>query len=341
MIKTKENRISFREKAPQCSFIKVGTLLIFLFTSVWAFGQQLPVFSNYAVSDMYRNPSSSLQSPFNDVQLFYSNSAPGYQGAPISYFLGYTHLITKKGYQGPSYQLSEQYQNSSKQAISGYLMYDRYGEMNQLSAMASYAQAFKINEDMSFALGLALGIYNYRIDYSSLNIKQLQDQTFYRYVNSQNSFTFFDANFGFTGRYKNYKLQFSWNQLMSDQALLTKTELNADFYSTTFASMSAMYSLSRDLDLVPELIFYNTGPLPSWIGLKGHFIYDKKYLGGLIYNVNRNVGLELGMIYDAFVFQYSFLVNTNTYNVIGFTNHNLGIRYSLNPNKNTNFKDYF
>ena len=317
-------------------------LLVMLFCmSDMLQGQQLPVFSSYSISDIYRNPSASLNSPFKDVQLLYNNTAPGFKNAPVSYFLGYMHPFRQSSYQGPSYSLTNQYTNEVKQAMSAYLMYDEYGEMKQLSAMIAYAQNFKINDDFGIAFGLSLGIFNYRIDYSNLTIKENQDQTYFRYINQRNSFLFFDANFGLTARYKNYKLEASMNQLTQDKALLSAQDLSADFNSTMFVALSSRYSLSKDITLVPELNFYRTGNLPYWLGSKAHFIYQDKYMAGAIFNLNRNVGLELGMIYDAFVIQYSFLINTNAYNVIGLSNHNLGIRYSLNPRKNTRFSDYY
>lgn len=303
--------------------------------------QQLPVFSTFSLVDPYRNPAAILIPKHDDIQLLYSNSAPGFTDAPVSYYLGYMHPFKTESYQGPSFSLNNRNTNNIKNAIGGYLAFDQYGEIKQLSAMVGYAQNFLITDKFSVALGLSAGIYNYQIDFSGLIIKNQLDNTYARFINQSNNFTYLDANFGLISRFSNYKFEVSFNQFATNKAILSSSEIEAELISTEFFSFSKMQKLSNNLNYIPEISYYHLEPIPSWISMKNTFIYDGVWLGGLTYNHKRNVGFELGMIYQDIIIQYSFLINTNTFNVIGFTNHNLGFRYSINSSRNSNFEDYF
>ncbi len=329
-----------------CKYGKSGAknlmFLSFLMVS-WAniLGQQLPVFSNFSSGDYYRNPAALLIPKFDDFQIFYSNSATGFEDAPVTYMVGYSHLFKTNSYTGPSYSLTNQYVATAKNAIGGYLIYDRYGFMEQIAAQANYAQSFKIDRYSVMIMGLSMGIFNYNIDFSKLTVKDKSDQTYTQYLNQRENFTFFDANFGLIYRYKNYKAELSLKQFLRDNAILSNQEFYGDLYSTVFGAASAKFKLSNDFDYYPELFYTRTGNLPYWIGTKQHFVYNDRWLGGVMYNHSRNAGIELGMIYQQFVIQYAFMLNVGQFNVLGMTNHGIVLRYSLNPRKDGRFEDYF
>jgi type IX secretion system PorP/SprF family membrane protein len=304
-------------------------------------GQQLPVFSSFSLTDAYQNPSTLVIPKTDDIQLFYSNSSPGFSDAPHSYLIGYAHPFKNNTFLGPSYSDSKNNYNKASNAIGGYLLYDKYGEMQQLSAMVGYAQSFAISDNLLVSLGMSAGIYNFKIDYSDLIIKNQSDNTYSRYINQQSNFTFFDANFGLIARYRNFKLEASINQFLRDRALISAQDLQSEIYETSYFGFSTQQKLSKSTNLISKLYFQKTGALPSWIGLNNSFIFNERWLGGLIYNHKRNVGVELGMIFQSYIIQYSFLLNTNSYNIIGYTNHNLGFRYSFSAKNKIRFEDYF
>jgi len=148
-----------------CKYGKSGAknlmFLSFLMVS-WAniLGQQLPVFSNFS----YRSTTTGILRLClfqNSMISKYSTpiQLPVFEDAPVTYMVGYSHLFKTNSYTGPSYSLTNQYVATAKNAIGGYLIYDRYGFMEQIAAQANYAQSFKIDRYSVMIMGLSMGSF--------------------------------------------------------------------------------------------------------------------------------------------------------------------------------------
>jgi type IX secretion system PorP/SprF family membrane protein len=240
----------------------------------------------------------------------------------------------------PSYQQSSANYNNTKSAVGGYMLYDSYGFINQFSGMVSYAQKFKLNLNSYLSFGLSTGVYSSKFDYSKLTIQQLQDQTYQNYLNNNKALIFWDANFGFLYSNRSYKVEGAIKQFLSNKAQLSESGVQSIVNPTYYLRASSLYTLSSDIDFAPSVLFYKVKTLPYQLLLNTDFVYQGKYLAGLIYNHNRSSGFRVGIIYDNLILNYAFNYNTSKYAVIGYTNHEIGLMYVLDRNRRVKMGDF-
>ncbi len=314
---------------------------IFVVQALFVSAQQLPVFVNNFMIRQYDNPANMIEASFKRVNLNYALSAGGFSDAPRSYFLSYIHpFMENKGGNLPSYQQSSVSTNNTKYALGGYLLYDSYGFINQLSAMISYSQKFKFNINSYFALGLSTGVYSSKFDYSKLTIQQQQDKTYQSYLNNNKALVFWDANFGFLYSYKAYKLEGAVKQFLTNRAQLSESGVQSTINPTYLLRASSLYSLSSDIDFVPSASFYKIRTLPYQLILNTDFVFQDKYLAGLIYQHQRSAGFRIGIIYRNLILNYAFNYNISKFAIIGYTNHELGLMYIIDRNQRVKLQDF-
>lgn len=308
------------------------------------FSQQMPIFTNTLFSQQYNNPASMVINPNKRFSLNSSLSATGYSDAPKSYTASYTHpfSINDENSHMPSYIVGgQQITERHNHALGGYMMYDSYGAVNQLSAMLSYAQSFTLDKYSYIAFGLSTGIYSYGVDYSKLTIKEKNDNTYSKFINSATNLIYWDANFGFLAKHKNYKFEFAIKQFLADKAKLSSESIDAEIQRSYYLSTSAMYNIATDIDIIPKVEFYKTMTLPYNLNVKLPFIYKDKWLASLNYQHSRSVGIGIGFIYNFIAINYSFQYNTSMYSNIGNTNNELGIIVLINNPRDLSFKSFF
>jgi type IX secretion system PorP/SprF family membrane protein len=319
-------------------------ILVFMLMIVnIAIAQQLPVFTNSLMSQQYNNPAYMVISSVKRMSINYSLAAAGFSDSPKSYILSYENPIVKANSQHlPSYIMGNGSASQGvKNAFGAYMMYDSYGAISQLSTMLSYAQRFKLSEDAFIAFGLSTGIYSYKIDYSKLTIKEQSDNTYAEFQNNNSNLLYWDANFGFLGKYKNYRLGFSIKQFLNNKAKLSNTDISADINPTYYSTISALYDFNSNVSIIPSIEFIKTNSLPYQLNVRAPFIINSKWLASVNYQHNRNIGVGIGFIYNFLLINYSFNYNTNQYSVIGNTNHELGILFLFNRNRQMSFIDFF
>jgi type IX secretion system PorP/SprF family membrane protein len=301
----------------------------------------MPVFVNNFMARQYDNPANMTETSYKRANLNYLLSAGGFSDAPRTYYLSYIHPFMENGGSSlPSYQQSSANYNNTKSAVGGYMLYDSYGFINQFSGMVSYAQKFKLNLNSYLSFGLSTGVYSSKFDYSKLTIQQLQDQTYQNYLNNNKALIFWDANFGFLYSNRSYKVEGAIKQFLSNKAQLSESGVQSIVNPTYYLRASSLYTLSSDIDFAPSVLFYKVKTLPYQLLLNTDFVYQGKYLAGLIYNHNRSSGFRVGIIYDNLILNYAFNYNTSKYAVIGYTNHEIGLMYVLDRNRRVKMGDF-
>lgn len=314
---------------------------IFVVQALYLSAQQLPVFVNNFMVRQYDNPANMIETSYKRVNLDYALSASGFSDAPRSYFLSYIHpFMENSGGNLPSYQQASVNYSNIKNAVGGYMLYDNYGFINQFSGMISYAQKFKFNMNSYISFGLSTGVYSSKFDYSKLTIQQQQDQTYQSYRNNNKALIFWDANFGFLYSNKAYKVEGAVKQFLSNKAQLSESGINSTINPTYFLKASSQYSISSDIDFAPSASFYKIKTLPYQLLLNSDFVFQDKYLAGLIYQHKRSAGFRVGIIYDNLILNYAFNYNTSKYAVIGYTNHEIGLMYVIDRNRRVRMKDF-
>lgn len=320
---------------------RVIFIWVFIVQAAYLSAQQLPVFANNFMARQYDNPANMIESSYKRASLDYFLSASGFSDAPRSYFFSYIHPFMENGASNlPSYQQSSSTSTNVKNALGGYMMYDNYGFINQFSGMISYAQKFKFSINSFISFGLSTGVYSSKFDYSKLTIQQLQDQTYQSYLNNNTSLIFWDANFGFLYTYKAYKVEGAVKQFLSNKAQLSESGMNSTINPTYFLRASSQYSISKDINFAPSVSFYKIKTLPYQLLLNTDFVYQEKYLAGLIYQHKRSAGFRVGLIYDNLILNYTFNYNISKYSVIGYTNHEIGLMYVIDRNQRVKMKDF-
>ena len=318
-------------------------LLAVLFVKI-GISQQMPIFTNTLFSQQYNNPATMIINSNKRFSLNSSLSATGYSDAPKSYTVSYVHpfALDNKNLHMPSFDFGRQLiPKRYNHAFGAYMMYDSYGSINQLSAMLSYSQSFTFDKYTYIAFGLSTGIYSYGVDYSKLTIKEKNDNTFAQFQNAASNLIYWDANFGFLAKHKNYKFEFAMKQFLADKAKLSNEDIDAEIKQSYYISTQAVYKIATDVHIAPRVEYYKTKSLPYNLNVKLPFIYRDRWLASLNYQHNRSVGFGIGFIYNFIIINYSFQYNTSMYSYIGNTNNELGVILLINRRKSITFNDIF
>jgi type IX secretion system PorP/SprF family membrane protein len=323
------------------SAVKLSFILAFGLSFNYTFAQQLPAFDNFSFTQQFQNPAAILNANYRQASTNIHLAALGYSDAPKTYYLDYIHPISFNVRSLASYQPRNlQSLENNNQAVGAYFLFDKYSYTNQLSTMISYAQKFKLEETSSISFGISAGIYSFRNDYSKLTIDNYNDEAYQANVNNEKRMSFLDINIGTLMRYKNYKLEASMRQILGDLAQFGKSEVNATVFPNYFVGASAKFAMNELITFIPSFSYTQFKSAPVIFHLATPVIIEKQWLASFHYQHNRNIGIEIGFIYRSLVASYSFHLNTNKYNVIGYTNHEIGIRYLFTPSP-LDYSDFF
>ena len=132
--------------------------ILFVFISVGCYGQQLPQFTQFYLSEFITNPGYTGSQSYWTGQSNNRYQWVGIDDAPRTYVLSLN---------GPL--------NSKKIGLGGYLFTDIVGPTRRTGFNASYAYHLQINDDIRLGMGVTAGILQFMIDGSKITTDQPDD----------------------------------------------------------------------------------------------------------------------------------------------------------------------
>ncbi|KPK87527.1 MAG: hypothetical protein AMS27_02190 [Bacteroides sp. SM23_62_1] len=284
----------------------------FVLLPYMARAQQSPMYTQYMFNKFLYNPAVAGIDPFFQIRSNHRFQWVGISDPPI------TNSIS---YYGPHGNLPMGY--------GGYIYYDVTGPTTKAGATGAYAYNVGITGDIRLSMGVSVGIMQYRVDGTQINLKDPSDQALEEAIYSS---IVPDANFGVFMYTENYWAGFSTSQLINTKVKLyeQKTGLNklkAHFYLTG----GYLFVINNDFKIEPSLILKGTAPVQIQLDLNTRVIYQDMVWLGLSVRTRDALSLLIGYAYDNKIhigYSYDFTItdlrkyNSGTHEIM------IGYRFS-------------
>lgn len=290
---------------------------LYILTLVVSLNASLIAQSGLKLTDYYHNPVQ-----FNPayvgvtdgyyVKGFYTTQWLGIEGAPVTQTLDVQGLM-----------------DNERHAVGISILNDNFGAVQNFNFEANYALHLNLSETLKLALGLKVGLNNFAINYSLLDI---YDETDLVYANGNLSETKPIIGAGFYLYEKNWFLGFGVPNIVQHR-------LKDDFQRFIYDKVPHFYSvlgynimLNRDWQLRNQAIFQSAKGAPLGMLFTSKLIYANTFGIGLNFQPKAAFGAITSYAFkNGFSVSYGYDVATSTFSNYNKGNHSLGLSFTLVP----------
>ncbi len=293
--------------------IKVLTCLIISLTGAQALiAQQLPLFSEYMFNTLEINPAYAGHREALSVTTMFRKQYTGFKTAPQSAFFAADMPISGK-----------------RVGVGIKLLDDRDEITKTLGAQGVYSFKIPTGDNSSISLGLQGGVYNFRTDYTKVDVIDPNDPSFSQNVNSLKinfgTGVFFSTETFFAGLSSPNLIRNNFNKEYNTGAFSELKQQMHIYFNTGY-----VFALSDDLHIKPSVLVRGVAGSPISYDINTNFwISDVIGLGVSYRNKTAMVGmidlkvipeLRLGYAYDHVI---------SKYNIISKGSHEVILRYEF------------
>ena len=222
--------------------------------------------------------------------------------------------------------------NEDKAGLAIQLLDDRLGVERTTGAQLNYAYRIKVSEKGILAMGLRVGLLNYRANYSEVNTLAPNDPAFYQNVSG-----FLPAaGAGF------YYMTDQFYAGVSVPSLL-QTKLNAQQQADVaskvnnlhfFATMGGVFKISDDLKLKPSVLMKTVSGAPIEFDFNSNLWLQDKIAFGLSYRTgDAIVGMVEWQLNDQLRFGYDYDYTISKLNPYNQGTHEIMLRYEFGSSR--------
>lgn len=305
-----------------------GTVLICLVLSLTGTqklaGQQLPLFSEYMFNTMEINPAYAGFRDALSVTTMFRKQYTGFKTAPQSTFFSADMPISGK-----------------RVGVGLKLLDDRDEITKTLGAQGVYSFKIPTGPNSNISLGLQGGVYNFRTDYTKVDVIDPNDPSFSQNVNSLKlnfgTGVFFNTETFYVGLSSPNLIRNNFSKENNTGAFSELKQQMHIYFNTGY-----VFAISDDLHIKPSVLFRGVAGSPISYDINTNFwISDMLGLGVSYRNKTAMVGmidlklipeLHLGYAYDHVI---------SKYNIISKGSHEVILRYELSFNRTALSPRYF
>lgn len=286
--------------------------------------QQLPLFSEYMFNTLEINPAYAGYRDALSVTTMFRKQYTGFKTAPQSAFFSADMPIPGK-----------------RVGIGLKLLDDRDAITKTLGAQAVYSFKIPTGDYSNISLGLQGGVYNFRTDFTKVDVIDPNDPSFSQNVNSLN------LNFG-TGVFFNSEKFY----VGLSSPNLIRNNFNREFNTGAFSQLKQemhiylnsgyVFTLSDDLHIKPSFLVRGLIGSPLSYDINTNFwIADVLGLGVSYRNKSAIVGiLDLKLIPELHL-GYAYDHSISEFNLISKGSHEVILRYEFSFNRMALSPRYF
>jgi len=210
------------------------------------------------------------------------------------------------------------------------LTYDVSGPVSMGTVHGSYAYHYSINEDMKISAGLNLGIMQYKIDYSRIDM-EFDDPT----MNAKENYYLPDATLGFYLYSSTYHVGLVVTHLLNNKIRIGddptgESQLKSHFYLTG----GYKYYINREWAIEPSLVLKKVWPAPFQLDINTRVWYRNMLWAGLSYRTQEALSILMGYTWERkFYIGYSYDMVLNPLGAHNLGSHELMLGYRFNDIK--------
>lgn len=310
---------------------RFGFLLLLLGAINESYAQQDAMYTQYMFNGLAINPAyAGTRNVLSATGLFRRQWAgKKIEGAPITETFTIDAPLPKK-----------------KTGLGLNVMNDKIGVTNALSFDLVYAYRIKINRYKTLSLGLQAGIWQYRANFTDVNLSRdvnmQQDQAF------QNNINRWDPNFGFGAYYytKIFYAGLSLPHLMNNKRISKQDDANSAYgflsdsekarqFRHAFFTMGYLIKFpKKHIKLKPSLLVKYVYGAPVELDLNANLWFYEKFAVGLSYRTADAVAILLeAQVNKQWRFGYSYDYSYTKLRQYNTGSHELMVRYEFSFSK--------
>lgn len=213
----------------------------------------------------------------------------------------------------------------------GTINYDVAGPVSMGTIHGSYAYHYNINENMKISAGLNLGIMQYKIDYTKIDMPTEGDPT----MNAKENYYLPDANVGFYFWSSTYNVGLVFTHVMNNKIKIGddpsgESRLKTHFYLTG----GYKYYINREWAVEPSMVLKKVWPAPFQLDFNARVWYRSMMWGGLSYRSQEAISILLGYTWERKIYiGYAYDLVLNPLGAHNFGSHEIMLGYRFNDIK--------
>ena len=297
--------------------IKIGGLLsmLFLLSFSKVIAQTEPMYSQYMFNMLNVNPAYAGSRSVPSLTSLFRKQWMGIRGAP----------------QTSSISL-DMPMNNDKIGIGIQLLDDRLGVERTTGAQLNYAYRAPVSNNGILAMGIRVGLLNYRANYSQLFTIRPNDPAYYQNVNgflpAAGAGIYYMTDKFYVGASVPSLLQ---TKLNSDQQAEVKSKVSNLHF---FATMGTVLKISDDLNLKPSVLMKSVSGAPIQFDFNSNLWLQDRIAIGFSYRTGDAImGMLEYQLNEKLRFGYSYDYTISKLNPYNLGTHEAMIRYEFSKDK--------
>jgi type IX secretion system PorP/SprF family membrane protein len=288
-----------------------------------AYPNMNPLYTQFMTNPYLINPALAGTYPYYQVMLNSRLQWVGFNNAPL------TNVISMYG---PTV--------NQPMGLGGYIMQDVADAISTTTLNLSYAYNYGITEDLKISMGLGLGVKQYKIDGTKLNINDNNDQAFTEGVIYKNIKP--DATLGLYLYSATYHGGIAVTNLFGntlnfeDDTIKGLNRLKQHYY----IHGGYKYLVNRELSIEPTIIFRKVTAIPLQMDLNVRVWYGKrqwdktKIWGGISFRTGDAINILVGVTLKRKIeIGYSYDIGINKLRSYHSGSHEIMIGFKFNDIK--------
>lgn len=290
-------------------------IFISIFFLLWlgnAYGQQVPLYSQYMLNGFLLNPAVAGSEGYTAVNLTAREQWIGMKNGPGTYALSFQTRILKKSYISRSSSVRKRQRRGSRSGnvgVGGYLFNDRNGAVERIGFKGTYAYHLNFAQSQ-LSFGLSLVAYQFRLDDDLINLADPGDDL---WLGANKAVLIPDADFGVYYTARQYYAGLSVDQLFESTLKIGDSGYDRYVMERNYYLLGGYdFEVRRDIVITPSTLvkFAENGKVQA--DISGKFYYDQTYWGGLTYRTGHAIIVMAGVSIDKLVFGYAFDIGLNS-----------------------------
>lgn len=274
----------------------------------WAFGQQLPIYSQYLYNKFLINPAVAGSDGYSSVSLTAREQWVGYYGAPRTFSFSMQSRLLKRSYILKQTRVKRQVfrpKSDGKIGMGGYVFSDKNGLVQRTGIQASYAYHMWLENSTQLSMGLAFTGYHYKINEKEINFEDPNEP----WLNNNLRRGMFvpDATFGIYLLNAKYNFGFSADQLFQASAKIGSYAYK-NFKMSRQYYLFGSYSFSKGSysEIQPSFLLMMSQQFKPQADIGVTYIYNQDFWAGLAYRTSGAIIANLGVKYENIFIGYAF-----------------------------------
>jgi type IX secretion system PorP/SprF family membrane protein len=271
---------------------KKYSVILLVLLSAQLLAQQLINSSYYFYKPLIYNPAFATKSSNVNAMIVHRNQWTGFNGAPQSNIFSIDSRL-----------------NGKKIGLGATFQSDKRGVNSRVGANIMYAYRIILAKDNFLSFGLSMGLFNYGINYSTLEVQDVNDPNI---ANGKQSAFLMSSAAGLAFINKKVEFGFSAPQLLSSKAKYKADGGGSIYYKevphyVNYFRYNHRLSKTRFMYLSPFYLLRFSPATPMQYDLGLLFDYKYKFWIGLVYKNQSAVSTNVGLcLYKRMAISYAF-----------------------------------